>query len=352
MGQEQLAFEEAMRLCENQFSDRVLLSAERNVWPTAQWAALEEFGVSRALTGEEGGGGELPKAEALGLVRLGGLFAIPLPIWETMLANWLLAKGGLSCEAGATTVAPINPHEVLTLVRSGKRWRLKGVAHRVPWGADATLVAVAKGEGECWHIARLKSGLARAERGTSIAGEPRDTLALDVEVPRDAIGELPSTWRQTGLLTAGAALRTVAIAGALQRILEITVNYAKERTQFGRPIGRFQAVQQSVARLAGEVAAANAASDLAISAFDESSASDRIAVAKIRAGEAASIGAAIAHQVHGAIGFTKEYRLNFFTRRLWSWRDEFGGEAFWSAHVGRVVATTGADALWTMIVRL
>jgi len=66
----------------------------------------------------------------------------------------------------------------------------------------------------------------------------------------------------------------------------------------------------------------------------------------VRVGEAAGIGASIAHQVHGAIGFTYEHALQFATRRLWSWRAEFGGESEWAAELGRSVAERGADALW------
>ncbi len=348
--QQQFAFDAARRLFEAQFSERVLLSAENNVWPANQWEALEEFGITRALLGEDAQGIGLTKLEALGLVRLAGMFAIPLPVSETMLANWIIGQAGLTVADGAATVAPVSHGDVLSLSRSGSGWKLRGIAHRVPWGAEVALAAVAKSDR--WHVVRLAPRSVRAERGASIAGESRDTLVFDLDVPHEAIGDLPSTWNDLSLLLAGAALRTVAIAGALQRVLEVTVAYANERIQFGRPIGKFQAVQQNIARLAGEAAAANAASDLAIEAFAEPSPTARIPIAKIRAGESASTGAAIAHQVHGAIGFTKECHLNFLTRRLWSWRDEFEGEAFWSAYVGRMAAATGADALWPMIVGL
>ena len=71
-----------------------------------------------------------------------------------------------------------------------------------------------------------------------------------------------------------------------------------------------------------------------------------IAVAKVRVGEAAGIAAGLVHQVHGAIGFTYEHSLHFATRRLWSWRAEFGGESGWAMELGRRVAARGADALW------
>jgi acyl-CoA dehydrogenase len=70
------------------------------------------------------------------------------------------------------------------------------------------------------------------------------------------------------------------------------------------------------------------------------------AAAKIRAGIAAGRTAEIAHQVHGAIGFTHEHSLHRLTRRLWSWRDEFGDESFWSRELGSRLLAAGAEALW------
>ena len=71
-----------------------------------------------------------------------------------------------------------------------------------------------------------------------------------------------------------------------------------------------------------------------------------IAVAKTRVGEAATLACEIAHQVHGAIGFTQEYALQLSTRRLWSWREEFGADPEWAARVGSFICARGADQLW------
>jgi alkylation response protein AidB-like acyl-CoA dehydrogenase len=136
------------------------------------------------------------------------------------------------------------------------------------------------------------------------------------------------------------------IAGALERITAMTAQYAMDRVQFGRPIGRFQAVQHSLAMLAAQTAAAGAAADIAAEALDGGVHLPAIAAAKARAGEAAGIGAGLAHQIHGAIGFTYEHSLHFFTKRLHAWRDEYGGEAEWSERLGRHLAAQGADALW------
>ena len=146
---------------------------------------------------------------------------------------------------------------------------------------------------------------------------------------------------------AGALVRSCQMAGAVSAVLDLCVTYANERVQFGRPIGRFQAIQQQMALMAGEAAAAGVAAQDACRIVDAGG--DLIAAAaaaKIRTGEAAGKAANIAHQVHGAIGFTDEYRLHQLTRRLWAWRSEFGTESVWAAMLGRLVAARGADKLW------
>jgi acyl-CoA dehydrogenase len=123
-----------------------------------------------------------------------------------------------------------------------------------------------------------------------------------------------------------------------------------ERRQFGRPIGKFQAVQLMLAEAAGQFAAAAAATDLAAEAYRTPDFVFATAIAKARAGEAAGKIAEICHQTHGAMGFTQEHPLHFATRRLWSWRDEFGNETFWQERIGRLVCDRGGAALWPMLV--
>ena len=152
----------------------------------------------------------------------------------------------------------------------------------------------------------------------------------------------------------GAAARAMQMAGALEAVLDLAVGYANERVAFERPIAKFQAVQHNLARLAGETAVAIAAAGSAADAIAHAAGFDEgvfleAASAKIRVGEAAGEGAAIAHQVLGAIGFTQEHTLHRFTRRLWAWRDDFGNESFWAVKLGNMVAAKGADALWPML---
>ena len=159
---------------------------------------------------------------------------------------------------------------------------------------------------------------------------------------------------EDALFQMGAAVRTAQIAGALRGILDMSVDYAQERMAFGRPIGKFQAVQHNLARLGGETAASIAAVGAVADRLGRSDIFDdqvlfEVAAAKTRVGEAAGEGAAIGHQVHGAIGFTDEHILHRYTMRLWSWREDFGSESVWAVRLGEMVAARGADALWPMV---
>jgi acyl-CoA dehydrogenase len=311
-------------------------SAESGTWPQALWDAVEEAGFTAALLPESAGGFGASPVEAMGLLRTAAAHAAPIPLGETMLAGWLLAQAGLAVPPGPLSLAPVRRNDALRLVGG----RLSGTARRVPWGRDVRAVAVLV-DG---HLACVPAEGFTVTHATNVAGEPRDTLVFDAAV--DAVAcpiSLPA------LRAAGAAVRTVQIAGALTQILDVCVAYVQTRVQFGRPIGKFQAIQQAMAILAGQCAAAGAAADMAAEALGGSLDPMVIGAAKARAGEAASIAAGIAHQVHGAIGFTQEYALHPLTRRLWAWRDEFGNEAEWNALVGRAALRAGADGLWPAI---
>lgn len=294
---------------------------------------MAEAGLPAALLPDDAGGFGAAPADALSLLRVAGGHALALPLAETMLGGWLLAGAGLAVPAGPLAVAPMAD----AALAAG---HVRGVAWDVAWGRDAGhLVLLLEGQ-----VVLVPAASCGVEQGGTIAGDPIDTMHLDG--PAQA-GPSPVTPLQ--LRAAGAATRTLLIAGALQAVLDTTVQYASDRAQFGKPIGRFQAVQQSLAVLAGQVAAAAAAADIAAERFPDPL---PLAAAKVRAGEAAGLGAAIAHQVHGAIGFTEEHHLHRLTRRLWAWRNEWGHEAEWSRLLGRHLAEAGADRLWGEIAAL
>lgn len=351
-----LAAETAARIMRDLSTRQVINAAEVGQWPADLWAALEEAGIPLAWVPEALGGSEASLREGFEILRLAGRFAVPAPLAETLLAGLLLARAGLASPAGPMTVAPVHPRDEIVLGSDG---RLSGQARGAPYARHAHHVALA---------ARTASGVSRTvlvampdcrlSHGTNLAGEPADAIDF-AGVKPVAVGPAGATDAAT-LRSLGAAARALQMAGGLERLLEQTLEYAGERVQFGRPIAGFQAIQHSLAQFAGEAAAASAAADAAAEAlssghaalkdapFDEDVVVE-IAAAKIRVGEAASVGAAIAHQVHGAIGFTLEYSLQLTSRRLWSWRDDFGGESAWSLLLGRIAATQGADGLWPFV---
>lgn len=141
------------------------------------------------------------------------------------------------------------------------------------------------------------------------------------------------------------------MAGAMGRALALSIEHVNTRQQFGRPLGKFQAVQQSLAVMACEVraveaAAAALAARLDAAGLDPAAADFEMAAAKLRANRAVGVVTAIAHQVHGAIGFTAEYELNRVTIPLMRWRGAHGNDAYWAAKLGRQVAGFGGQGLW------
>jgi acyl-CoA dehydrogenase len=321
-------------------------------WAPALWEMLEAAGLPLVGVPEAHGGVGGGWPEIAAVVRAAGRFPAPVPLAETAaLAVWLLAMAGRPIPPGPLTVAPTRPSDRLEIAADGDRWRLRGSAARVPWASQASAIVVLAQHGTDTVVASVAPSACRVESGANLAGEPRNRVTFeDVRLADDAVARASLDADQ--LLVRGALVRAIQIVGALDRVLELTVGYAQARTQFGRPLGRFQAVQHELARLAGETVAAAAAVDGAIAAAAaRRDCSFEVAAAKVRTGEAASAGARIAHQLHGAIGFTQEHQLHRLTTRLWSWRDEFGAERDWAIRLGRFAAGAGPASYWDWFTR-
>jgi acyl-CoA dehydrogenase len=319
-------------------------------WKAPLWKALSEAGLPLAWVAEEQGGAGASLAEGFDVLTAAGRFALPVPLVETMLAGWLLDKGGIASPEGAMTVVPTRPKDRITVNADGT---LSGTARQVPFASGSEHLAVLAQRTSEGTVALVKTSDCRVVPGESLAGDPRDEVVLDNVKPRKS-AKAPAGLDQDAVLLMGGVARSLQIAGALTAALEHAVRYSGERVAFERPIGKFQAVQHNLAKLAGETAAALAAAGSAADTIASAKTFDdtvflEATAAKIRCAEAAEQGVAIAHQVFGAIGFTKEHILHRFTMRALGWRDDFGNESHWALALGRKVAANGADELWPML---
>ncbi|MDM0071416.1 acyl-CoA dehydrogenase family protein [Variovorax sp. J31P207] len=275
------------------------------------WEAVESSGFADVLLTEEDGGAGLSLIQAFELIEMCGAFVVPVPLAETMVARALIAQTGQPRPGGSVALAT-------------GRYMPDGelVCDAVTCGRTANWVLVATGN-------------------TSAVLLPADAAVQGEAVAKlDARLAWPTAVQRTGAevrLTANlrelhASVLAVQLAGALGEVFTRTLAFANERQQFGRQIGKFQAIQHQLSVIAEHVSAARMAAQLGCSGDRPDPL--RIAVAKARTGEAALEVAALSHSIHGAIGFTEEFDLQLFTRRLHAWRQAAGSEAWWQDVLG------------------
>jgi acyl-CoA dehydrogenase len=340
------------RLFEDLCTKQVVDAAETGVFAADLWRAVSETGVPLAALPESAGGADAEWADLYAALRVAGRFSAPIPLAETMLAGWVACNAGLEIGDGPMTVGPVRVSDRLILTRDGNGWRLNGTASRLPYASFVErIVLIADGPDGEMAVAIAGDAAPTPAKGKNIANESRDTLVFD-NFHLSIAAPLPQGVSRAALYRRGALARATMMSGALERAMDLAVTYAQERVQFGRPISKFQAVQQNLAVLSEQTAVAVAAANLGIEALscgDEEREEFQIAIAKTRVGEAATLACELAHQVHGAIGFTKEYSLQLATRRLWSWREEFGSDPEWAAKVGAYFCGKGADNLWPIL---
>ncbi len=350
------------RLFNDLINRELLESVEAGQWPVDLWKAVNEMGLPDVLLLDPE---DNPWQQCYEILREAGHYALPLPLAETMLVRYCLQRFNA---VAAAEKHLRNPATIMTLQQacsslhaSNLRYdkgRLSGEWRQVAFArfCEYALVEFPLGSGTATGLVSLyntadsaasfneqQPGTVEIREQETICGEARDTVKLhevQVHILHQSSGSL--------LLPTLAWMRAVMISGAVQEVLDASVKYASERSQFGRAIGKFQAIQHALAQLAGEAACATMAAQAVI---DEAGLSDEIfapACAKIRCGEASGKAAAIAHQVHGAIGFTREHQLHFLTRRLWSWRAEYGDERYWAELLGRqaIKAAQSEQGLW------
>ena len=347
----QMLADSATALFAAEVTPELLAAVDAGAWPAELWAVLARAEYPRLFAE---GGDEVGWVDAHPLVLAAGEALAPIPLPETLLASWLLVQAGLAVPEGIGTVVPERATEYWEAREREGRWSVTGRAVGVPWGSRSAYVVVVAAGDDGPVLAALPTARLGITPDRNAAGEPRDTLdttASDGVEPLCA-APLPSHLPPDIVQRFGALLRATQIAGATKRILRLTAAYAKDRQQFGRALRDFQAISQQLAVLAEAAAAAEVAAAIGWRAAAADPASRAVAVAKIRCGATAGVAPAIAHAVFGAIGVTAEHSLHFATRRLWSWRAEFGGDAVWAQALGAAVLRDGSERLWPSVTAL
>lgn len=345
--------EAADRLFSQRCDSRLVASADAGQWPQALWSAVDELGPGQLLAPESAGGAGGDWLDACTLLERAAAHCVPLPIGQTLLAGWLRSRAGLRPVSGpaalAFTAAPL-----AAMREAGRADAAESDDAPVPWAEHAHQIAfVGADPAGTAQLLWLPKGCMQTRPVTRSFPPSARVTCAGVALHAPASAEPARAWcvPLPGLslteVRARAALLTAAqMAGALGRLLDMTLAYTGERVQFGRSIGQFQAVQHQLAQLAEEAAAARVAVHAAAATEDPHCFVAAAAAAKVRAGEAASLAARIAHQLHGAIGVTAEHALHLSTRRLCWWRDEHGSEAFWARALVQALRDGGMRSAW------
>lgn len=334
---------------------QAVIAAKDSSWNDRLWAGIEETGLNVAALPEDLGGAGLGLGDSLGILRIAGRAALSAPLAETLLAGWMLGAAGLEMPAGRIAFGPSSFHDNLTLDPDGT---VSGSVQRLAFARECTHAALLAQDAEGISVVLIALDEASIEQNSNLAYDPVDRVTFS-RCHAVATRRAPAAFTADTALLMGVAARSLQIAGALEKMLALTTDYVMQRRAFERPISGFQAVQHSVAQLASEVAVSVSAARSAADAletllgegrgFNDPELRLEVISAKIRTASAAQKGAAIAHQLHGAIGVTREHVLHRLTLRVLAWRDDFGNESQWRERLGQLVCERGPAALWPLL---
>ena len=348
--------EQADRQFRELLDGEAIEASSAGTWQGELWRKLEESALSLALVPEAQGGVGLEPGDAFEIVRLSGYRGLPLPLADSLLAKalWVSAGGELDVTGEAPVLLGAGPDgQALDLLVSPQGVFVHGTTEAVAFGdAPASVLLPARTEGGEHFLLLLDTQALQRTRRAGSAFEAQCAYTLsNVAVPAERCRRWSGA-QPLALQAHGAVLRSLQMVGAMQRCVELGLQYAAERVQFGRTIGRFAPVQDMLVEAAAETYAAGAAAGLALERWRLDATPQTLfcaAAAKSRCGEAAGKVSALVHQVHGAIGFTQEHVLHQYTRRLWAWRDDFGSEAFWNRWLGDSACAAPGSDLWPRI---
>jgi acyl-CoA dehydrogenase len=300
------------------------------------WNDIEEQGLSRIIVKEKFNGSGLPFSFILPLIKMSNNFGTPLPFSETILSNYLLSESDINPPNGIVTFATDGVDINIT------NNKISGNLRSIPFLNLTDKIILITEIKNIKNIILLHNTSEKLEPKKNFLADPR----FDLQIKNCEIIDIKPLNSKIDFNHLGALMRSAQMIGSMEKALDLSIDYCSQRKQFGRTLSKFQAIQHQISEMAVELSASSAALS-AVGNIDEANKNIQdIAILKIRAGIAAGKIIAISHQVHGAIGFTQEYELAYFTRNLNSWRNDFGNENFWETFLGKKFLENSNQNLW------
>lgn len=314
---------------------------ENGEWAKNVWQILTDNEIFNVAISESQGGAGGDIDDLFSLYQLIGQYAVPIPFVETTLANYLLESLNLSISKHIMSYSL--PQNTIQLNENDT---ISGFLINVPWARHVNEILLFANKNKGLHAIHISLKDAVITGHTNLAGEPRDTVTFDNVKIIQKSNQILSTNQINSIQTLDTAAKNALMVGAIKKVVQLTVQFTKEREQFGRPIHRFQLVQQHLAHLAGEQAIVSSSFENMIAALLEKRHLHEVGYTRIRLDEASKIVSTSAHQVHAAIGVTHEHSLHQYTRRLWSWREEGLTDKYWKKVIAHTLKTMKFDNLW------
>ena len=299
-------------------SYKALQEIELNANSTDLWATLEESGFADILVNEEFGGAQLPWADAYSMFELCGQYALPVPLGMTASARWLMSQNGIDPKIVSGSITISTQSETYTDIKDLK-------SPFTPFGRVANWVLMNHGD-SCYLLPTESANV----EPTGVYASQQAHLSWQ-QLPSEAVKIGPTQ----DLRALASTVTTAMMAGAMSKVLQLVLTHANDRVQFGKPISKFQAVQQQISVLAEAVQAAAITAQMVFAQGPTKDNLLMIAAAKARISELVPSVNATAHAVHGAMGVTEEFHLHYFTRRLNEWRLDYGSEGYWQNKLGK-----------------
>ena len=281
------------------------------------WQPLQASGFLDVLVPENAGGAGLGWPQAWEVLFASGRHGLPMPVGATVFARAVLASLGQPFPEGAMTVSGFVQHGPGGVMLARDLPAVKLASHALVQDNDTVyLLPIAAAE------------------VSDVGG--KGCFEGQARWPRSVVNQSVVGAASRALVAHGLALvLAVQLAGVADRVLQMTLRYANERVQFGKPVGKFQAVQQQIAEMAELVYGARMVSQIGCQSQGWQPSYESAQIAKAQASAVAARIAAIAHAVHAAIGVTYEYDLQLYTRRLYEWARLGGGADYWAQQTGQ-----------------